>query len=132
MVMEYGMSDRVGPMKYGNPDSEVFLGRDYVRHTDYSDNVATLIDEEIRALITQAHEEARAILQTHAAALDRLAATLIEKETLDAAEVIEVLHDVPKWQHASNGSMRIQAPEGRIANREVAAVKASTEDGTKP
>jgi len=132
MVMEYGMSDRVGPMKYGTPDSEVFLGRDYVRHTDYSDDVATLIDEEIRALITQAHEEARAILKTHAAALDRLAATLIERETLDAEEVIKVLHDVPKWEHAPNGSMRIQAPDARTSGRGVAAVKASTEDGTTP
>ena len=41
------MSDKVGPMKYGTPDAEVFLGRDYARHTDYSNDVATLIDEEI-------------------------------------------------------------------------------------
>ena len=93
--------------------------------------MATLIDEEIRALITQAHEEARTILNTHAPALDRLAAALIDRETLDAQEVIEVLHDVPKWEHASNGSMRIQAPATTIAKREVAAMKASTEDGSK-
>jgi cell division protease FtsH len=132
MVMEYGMSDRVGPMKYGTPDSEVFLGRDYVRHTDYSDEVATLIDEEIRALITQAHEEARTILKTHAAALDRLAAALIEHETLDADEVTGVLHDVPKWEHAPNGLMRIQAPAAPMPGREVAALSASAEEGKKP
>ncbi len=130
MVMEYGMSDKVGPMKYGSPDSEVFLGRDYVRHTDYSDDVATLIDEEIRALITQAHDEARAILKTHAAALDRLAANLIERETLDAEEVIAVLHDVSKWEHAPNGSMRIQAPVAPVSGRGVAALQASAEEGT--
>ena len=116
MVMEYGMSDRLGPMKYGQPEGEVFLGRDYVRHQDYSDEVASLIDEEIRKLITRAHDEARAILTTHRDALERICAALMERETLDAAEIKEVLHDVPKWEHASNGSMRIQAPNGDSAN----------------
>ena len=130
MVMEYGMSDKVGPMKYGTPDAEVFLGRDYARHTDYSNDVATLIDEEIRALITQAHEEARAILNTHEDALHRLAAALIEHETLDAQEVIEVLHDVRKWEHAENGTVRIQAPSKAITPHQVAVAQAKTEDGS--
>ncbi|WKZ83587.1 MAG: ATP-dependent zinc metalloprotease FtsH [Acidimicrobiia bacterium] len=128
MVMEYGMSDRVGPMTYGSPDAEVFLGRDYARHQEYSAEVATLIDEEIRNLISQAHDEAHTILTTHRQALDRLAEALIERETLDAAEVAEVLHDVPKWEHASNGKMRIQAPEGVTAESGVAALMASTDE----
>jgi len=129
MVMEYGMSDRLGPMKYGQPDGEVFLGRDYTRHQDYSDDVASIIDEEVRRLITQAHEEARTILTTHADALDRLAAALIDRETLDADEVLEVLHDVPKWEHADDGSMRIQAPNGRVKGESVATMKSSTDEG---
>ena len=128
MVMEYGMSDRLGPMQYGKPDGEVFLGRDYIRHQDYSDEVASMIDEEVRYLITQAHEEARTILTTHAEALDRIAEALIEQETLDADEVREILHDVPKWQHAADGSMRIQAPNGRVTGSSVAAIKTSTEE----
>ncbi len=128
MVMEYGMSDRLGPMKYGQPDGEVFLGRDYTRHQDYSDEVASVIDEEVRYLINQAHEEARTILTTHSDALDRIADALIENETLDGDEVREILHDVPKWEHAADGSMRIQAPNGEVAGSQVAAIKAATDD----
>jgi len=128
MVMEYGMSDRLGPMRYGQPAGEVFLGRDYNQGQDYSDNVASLIDEEVRYLINQAHEEARTILTTHADALDRVADALKERETLNAADVREIFFDVPKWQHATDGSMRIQAPNGKVAESPVTAVKASTEE----
>ncbi len=115
MVMEYGMSDRLGPMKYGQTSGEVFLGRDYNRQADYSDEVASRIDEEVRALITAAHDEARQILTTHSDALERLASALLERETLDRAEVAEVLNDVPKWEHVNSGSLRIQIPPGFIS-----------------
>ena len=72
MVMEYGMSDRLGPLQYGKPAGEVFLGRDYVRPQDYSDEVAASIDGEVRALINAAHEEARVILEAHTDALNRM------------------------------------------------------------
>jgi cell division protease FtsH len=111
MVMEYGMSDRLGPLQYGKPDGEVFLGRDYTRGQDLSNEVAAAIDEELRKLITQAHEEARQILTTHSDALDRIAAVLMEKETIDAKEVTEILHDVPKWEHTETGAIRIKAPD---------------------
>jgi cell division protease FtsH len=110
MVMEYGMSDRLGPMQYGQANGEVFLGRDYSRQQDYSDEVASFIDAEVRKLISQAHEEARQILSAHREALDRMAKTLMERETIDAEEVAEVLADVPKWEHTESGSMRIQIP----------------------
>ena len=128
MVMEYGMSDRLGPMKYGQPAGEVFLGRDYNQTQDYSDAVASIIDEEVRYLITQAHEEARTILTAHGEGLDRLAAALIERETLDGEAVGEILFDVPKWVHANDGSMRIQAPSGKVADSPVNVMKSSTEE----
>jgi len=128
MVMEYGMSDRLGPMKYGEPEGEVFLGRDYTQQRDYSDDVASIIDEEVRYLITQAHEEAHTILTTHAEALERIAEALKERETLTGEDVREILFDVPKWQHASDGTMRIQAPNGKVTGPSVAALKASTEE----
>ena len=115
MVMEYGMSDKLGPMKYGQADGEVFLGRDYARQQDYSDEVASFIDEEVRKLISQAHEEARQILTTHREAMDRMAEVLIDRETIDADEVAEILKDVPKWEHDSGGAMRIRMP--RVAER---------------
>ena len=113
MVMEYGMSDRLGPMQYGHANGEVFLGRDYGRQQDYSDEVASFIDAEVRKLISQAHEEARQILATHRDALDRMANVLMERETIDADEVAEVFADVPKWEHAESGAMRIQVPDSQ-------------------
>ncbi|MDH3730451.1 MAG: ATP-dependent zinc metalloprotease FtsH [Acidimicrobiia bacterium] len=110
MVMEYGMSDTLGPRRYGTPDAEVFLGRDYGQRQDYSDDVASHIDDEVRFLINQAHEEARSILTVHRDALDRIAAELVDKETLDAQEIEKILHDVPTWEHDVDGSGRIRAP----------------------
>jgi len=110
MVMEYGMSDKLGPMKYGKTQGEVFLGRDFSNQQDYSDQVAATIDDEVRALIGQAHEEARRILETHNDALHRLAEKLLDVETLDAEAIKELLSDVPKWEASHGGSPRIQAP----------------------
>jgi cell division protease FtsH len=128
MVMEFGMSDRLGPMRYGSPQGEVFLGRDYTRHQDYSDEMASIIDEEVRKLITQAHDEARAILTTHFDALDRMAKALLDRETLGADEVKEILHDVPKWQHSSNGTLRIEAPGPAVPPPDAVAATKTSDD----
>ncbi len=114
MVMEYGMSDRLGPMRYGTAQGEVFLGRDYTHGQDYSNDVASLIDEEVRELIFQAREEAREILVTHIDGLHRVAAMLLDKETLGPDELAEAFHDVPKWEHTDSGALRIRAPESQV------------------
>ena len=110
MVMEYGMSDALGPMRYGKNHGEVFLGRDYSSQQNYSDDVAAAIDDEVRALLGQAHDEAKRILTTHTDALHRLADRLLEVETLKEKEIAEVLHDVPKWEAGGGGSPRIRVP----------------------
>jgi cell division protease FtsH len=112
MVMEYGMSDKLGPLQYGKPEAEVFLGRDYSKNQDLSNEVAAAVDEEVRFLITQAHDQARAILATHEDALHRIAEALLDKETVDAAGVVELLYDVPKWEHGGDGTIRLKAPDG--------------------
>ncbi len=112
MVMEYGMSDKLGPLQYGRPEGEVFLGRDYAKNQDLSNEVASAVDDEIRFLIMQAHEEAREILTVHEAALHRIAEALMERESVGAKEVIEIFHDVPKWEHAEDGRIRLKAPDG--------------------
>jgi cell division protease FtsH len=134
MVMEYGMSDKLGPMKYGSNQGEVFLGKDYVQHQDYSDELASLIDTEVRKLITQAHDEARAILTTHRDVLDRLAKELMENETLDREEVAEVFAPVGKWVHSDNGGGRIEPPvmkpvAGEIAPPDAGVAAASSAEG---
>lgn len=90
MVTEYGMSDALGPQRLGNKSGEVFLGKDQGHEADYSEDVATQIDSEVRALVEAAHIEAREILALHRSVLDRLAEGLIEHESLegDALEAI--------------------------------------------
>ncbi len=128
MVMEYGMSDKLGPLRYGKPEGEVFLGRDYSRPTDLSDEVAAAIDDEVRRLITQAHDEAREILNTHRDALDGIAAALLDTETLDAGEVAEVFANVPKWEHTETGALRIQRPQGVPVGEGRVAAQPPSED----
>jgi cell division protease FtsH len=114
MVMEYGMSDELGPMQYGKPAGEVFLGRDYARQQDYSDQVAAFIDSEVRKLIMAAHKEAESIIEHHKDAMERMVEELLETETVDRDKVAELFHDVPKWEHAADGSLRIKYPENPI------------------
>jgi len=130
MVMEYGMSDKLGPLRYGSPDGEVFLGRDYSRNQDFSNEVAAAVDEEVRFLIHQAHDEARVILSTHEDALHRVAAALIERETLAADDLTEIFHDVPKWEHAEDGTIRLKAPESIQSQSTYAAAHTHTDGVT--
>ncbi len=116
MVMEYGMSEKLGPMRYGQGQGEVFLGRDYARHQDYSDEMASVIDDEVRKLIMSAQDEARTILTTHIDALHRLAKELLDRETLGPKEIAEVLSDVPKWIGDGTGNVRVRTPEALPAD----------------
>ena len=97
-----------------------------------SDEVAAAIDDEIRMLINQAHEEARSIVTTHRAALDRIAEVLLDKETIDADEIAEVLHDVPKWEHTEVGALRIRLPEPSPVNDGRVASSSPTDDPQPP
>jgi cell division protease FtsH len=111
MVTEYGMSDEIGPQQLGAKAGEVFLGREYGNQINYSQEVAAHIDSEVRRLIDEAHEEAMEVLVTHRKVLDRLADALIEKETLDTAEVMEILGDVPERpRRSTDGS----GPQGNV------------------
>jgi cell division protease FtsH len=110
MVTEYGMSESLGPVRFGQPHGEVFLGRDIGHSPDYSDEVAARIDGEVRRLLELAHDAARDILDTNRAVLDRLAADLIEHETLETERVQRILTDVRPWEGVvSDGTGRASA-----------------------
>ncbi|MGZ6912833.1 MAG: ATP-dependent zinc metalloprotease FtsH [Acidimicrobiia bacterium] len=94
MVTEFGMSDALGPMRFGQPEGEVFLGRDFSSTPDYSDAVAARIDVEVQALLDAAHADALRLLREHRATLDRLVVELLARETLQADEVRAILADV--------------------------------------
>jgi cell division protease FtsH len=91
MVMEYGMSDELGPLTYGEREEMVFLGRSIAEHRNYSEAVARRIDSETRRLIHTAHSQAVEVMTRYRALLDRLAQQLMEKETLAEAEVEELM-----------------------------------------
>jgi cell division protease FtsH len=96
MVTEYGMSERVGAVRLGQGGGEPFLGRDAGHERNYSDQIAYVVDEEVRRLIDQAHDEAYAILTENRDVLDRLALELLERETLNQAEIADIFRDIRK------------------------------------
>ena len=96
MVTQYGMSERLGAIKLGTSDAEPFMGRDYGHQRDYSEDVAAVIDEEVRALIERAHQEAWTILSEYRDVLDSLVVALLDRETLDKEEIAEVFASVTK------------------------------------
>ncbi|MBB2900822.1 cell division protease FtsH [Kineococcus radiotolerans] len=96
MVTQYGMSERVGAIKLGSSGGEVFLGRDMGHERDYSEGVAGIVDEEVRRLIESAHDEAWEVLVEHRQVLDDLVVALLDKETLNQAELAEIFKPVVK------------------------------------
>ncbi|HYT09937.1 MAG TPA: cell division protein FtsH, partial [Mycobacteriales bacterium] len=96
MITEYGMSSKLGAVKYGQKESEPFLGRDYGHQRDYSETVATDIDSEMRQLIEMAHDEAWEILVEYRDVLDDLVLELMEKETLGKDDLARIFAPVDK------------------------------------
>ncbi|NEO35463.1 MAG: ATP-dependent metallopeptidase FtsH/Yme1/Tma family protein [Moorea sp. SIOASIH] len=91
MVMRYGMSDRLGPVALGRQNGSMFLGRDIASDRDFSDATASTIDEEVRKLVDEAYERAKNVILSNKHILDKLAEMLIDKETVDAEELQEIL-----------------------------------------
>ncbi len=90
MVTHYGMSSNLGPMTYGTDDEEVFVGRDFGRARNYSEEVAAAIDREMRSLIDRAYNKSEELLKDNINVLHRVAQALLEKETLDGEEFEEI------------------------------------------
>jgi cell division protease FtsH len=96
MVTQYGMTQRLGAIKLGISESQPFLGRDYGHQRDYSENIAAVVDSEIREMIENAHQEAFDILVANRETLDRLVEELLENETLNKEEIAAVFKKVRK------------------------------------
>ncbi len=149
MVTEWGMSDRLGPIAYGN-DGPVFLGRDFEQRNTYSEETAGIIDEEVKAIVDAAYQRAKKLLLENRSILDNMARVLVERETIYTAEVDmlmkgatyeEVLKymeshdkDVPdnpfgNGQSGDNSSARPSDPvDGREADQ---GITVAPEDETK-
>jgi cell division protease FtsH len=91
MVCEWGMSDNLGPLSFGKKEEQIFLGREFAQHRDYSEDTARSIDNEIRAIVIKGHERAKEIIQTNMVTLHKLANTLLEKEVLDGHQIDAII-----------------------------------------
>jgi cell division protease FtsH len=94
MVTEFGMSDRLGPMTFGKRHDHVFLGREFGHERDYGENVATVIDEEVKILISNNYDRVKDLLTKHRPHMDAIVEVLLEKETLDKKEVDAIIEEV--------------------------------------
>ena len=99
MVTQYGMTERIGAVKFGEDNSEPFLGRDIGHTRNYSEEVAATVDGEVKALLTTAHQEAFDILHENRHVLDALVLALLDRETLDKAEVAEIFEALRRRDH---------------------------------
>jgi cell division protease FtsH len=91
MVTRFGMSDRLGQVALGRQNGNMFLGRDIMAERDFSEATAAVIDDEVRKLVAEAYKRAKDVLVTNKHVLDLLADMLVEKETVDADELQELL-----------------------------------------
>ncbi|CAM5251382.1 ATP-dependent zinc metalloprotease FtsH OS=Streptomyces tendae OX=1932 GN=ftsH PE=3 SV=1 [Streptomyces tendae] len=116
MVTQYGMTERLGAIKFGGDNSEPFLGREMAHQRDYSEEVAALVDEEVKKLIETAHNEAWEILVENRDVLDNLVLALLEKETLGKEEIAEVFAQIvkrpsrPAWTGSSRRTPSTRPP----------------------
>ncbi|HUI66411.1 MAG TPA: ATP-dependent zinc metalloprotease FtsH [Bacteroidota bacterium] len=112
MVCEWGMSEKLGPLAYGQKDEEIFLGRQITRHRNFSEDTAISIDEEIKKIVTTGMKRAEKILSDNVDTLHRLAAALLEREILDAGEIDSIIRgeELPPVEKRGNGQSPAAAP----------------------
>ncbi|MEU3186410.1 ATP-dependent zinc metalloprotease FtsH [Streptomyces sp. NPDC006923] len=116
MVTQYGMTERLGAIKFGGDNTEPFLGREMAHQRDYSEEVAALVDEEVKKLIETAHNEAWEILVENRDVLDNLVLALLEKETLNKEQIAEIFSTIvkrpsrPAWTGSSRRTPSTRPP----------------------
>jgi cell division protease FtsH len=91
MVCEWGMSDRMGPLAFGKKEEQIFLGREFAQHQDYSEETARNIDDEVRRIVTEGYERASGILKQNLKALNDITSLLLERETISGEDVGRLL-----------------------------------------
>lgn len=119
MVREYGMSEKIGSVFYGDSDQEVFLGRDFGHQKSYSEKVAADIDEEVRSILDNAMETALSLIRTHKDKMEELAEQLIVKEKLTAEEFEQIMEgELPEAAGADEQNHKAALTEGTAQEEE--------------
>jgi len=124
MVCEWGMSE-MGPMSFGRGEGEIFLGRDFARQPDYSEDTARKIDAEVNRIVTSAYGRGRKIISENRASLEEIAKVLLEKESLDGDEIYDIIEKVTGKRLARRSSEKPQPPSPTAP----ATVAAKPEEG---
>jgi len=115
MVTEFGMSAKLGPLALGRKHEQVFLGRDIMEERNYSEEVASQIDAEVRAIIDSCYANAFHLLETNIDKLHRLAEALLEKETVEGDEIDRLLSDSPRPSEAKPAAPESAVPDSAAA-----------------
>ncbi len=124
MVTEWGMSDKLGPLAFGKHDEMIFLGREIGEQRNYSDDVAKLIDEEVRAIIEKGYVRATQVLTENRTRLLALADKLIAEETVDTEEFEKLFSDLPPKENLHGISLLPKAGSSTFSNPAVPATAA--------
>ena len=98
MVTEYGMGSKLGPQTYGHREEMPFLGKEYTEHRNYSDKIASLIDDEVSGLIEQGRVKAQNLIKTHKNTIEKISETLLAQETIDEKEFLKFFPEKNKKQ----------------------------------
>ena len=110
MVCEWGMSE-LGPLSFGRPEGEVFLGRDFARQPDYSEDTARKIDAEVNRIVTSSYARGKKIIVEHRAALEEIAKELLERESLDGEEIYAIIKRVTGHEVAKRPPVKPEPPK---------------------
>ena len=114
MVCDWGMSDKIGPLKFGKKDEEVFLGRDYSQQKNYSEEKSIIIDKEISSFVKNAEKNADRILAKYKHQLEDITKELLEKETISGDEMRNIINGKKEKKSVKNN---IQEPELKKSSR---------------
>src|SRR5512143_3558793 len=110
MVCEWGMSE-LGPLSFGRPEGEVFLGRDFARQPDYSEDTARKIDAEVNRIVTASYARGKKIIVEHRAALEEIAKQLLERESLDGEEIYAIIKRITGHEVAKRPPVKPEPPK---------------------
>ena len=115
MVCEWGMSDAIGPLTFGKKEEQIFLGRDFSQHQDYSQDTAIRIDQEIKKIVTQNYDRGREALEAHRNELTCIAEQLLIREVLDADQVTRIAQGLPIKEPVTAPDSSVTPPDGEAA-----------------
>jgi cell division protease FtsH len=132
MICDYGMTEELGPLSYGEKDEQIFLGRELNRHRDYSDKTAQQIDALMQSIIDTQYKRAMSILTENRQELERLATALLEHEMLDAEEIQKILRGEFLETAKKTRSLFTRPPSGPASSAGAAPEKPAADAAGKP